>query len=180
MIFFRGTREAIGHFWLKHLLKQQKREVRLKAIGQIKTAAIIFDASSESGYQQARAFAQHMSAHQTQVKAIGYIDGHKQQMPYIGDQTYRFVTLKDFSFFFLPKTHTLKELVVTPFDALFVLTAKSFFPLKAFTSLSAAHLKVGFTGIWEEAMDLTFDLPNHSSEELAKQIIYYLGQIKTV
>jgi hypothetical protein len=178
--FFRRTREAIGHFWLKHLLKRQNREVRLKAIGQIKTAAIIFDASSENNYQQAREFAQHLIANQTEVKALGYIDGHKQQMPYIGDQTYCFVTLKDFSFFFLPKKPAIKELVVTPFDTLFVLTARSFFPLKAFTSLSAAHLKVGFTGIWEEAMDLTFDLPNHNSEELVKQINYYLGTIKTV
>ncbi len=179
MIFFRRTREAIGYWWLKHLLKRQKRTVRLKAIEQVQNAAILFDASSESSYHQAREFTQQLRANHTDVKTLGYINEQQQKMPYISDQTIGFITLKDFSFFFLPHSSWIKEFVETPFDALFVLTDQNCFPLKGITHLSTAHFKVGFTGIWDGAMDLTFEMPNHNPNELVQQINYYLGHIKT-
>ena len=178
MTFLKKPRETIGRYWLNNLLKGQHRTMKIRALDQLKTAAILFNASSERCYRQTKLFAKQLSQNQTQVKAIGYIESHKQVMPYIGDQTFVFITLNDFSFFYLPQSHQVKEFIATPFDALFILTANNYCALKTMAHLSIAHFKVGFTDIWDDAMDLTFEIPDHNSEELVKQINFYLNTIK--
>ncbi len=154
--------------------------MQIKTMDQIKTAAIVFDASSERCYRQTKLFEKQLSQNNTRVKVVGCIESRKQEMPFIGDQTSNFITLNDFSFFFLPSSHQVKELIATPFDALFMMSANNYFALKTMAHLSLAHFKVGFTAVWDDAMDLTFEIPDHNSEDLVKQINHYLSTIKIV
>jgi hypothetical protein len=82
--------------------------------------------------------------------------------------------LKDFSFFFLPKSPEVIEFISAKYDALFVFSTCKDFAAAAVLKLSNAGLKIGFAGINDDALDLTFELPGYEPDKLTEQIERYL------
>lgn len=175
MIPFRKQRETIGNFLLQRQLKKQHRHVQMKKISDLKNAGIFFDADSERCLKSVKTFIKKLQSQGTEVRALGYFNIIKPEKNFISDKTLYFSTLKDFSYFFLPKSEEVIEFTSAKPDALFVFsTCKDFAPT-AVLKLSKAGLKIGFAGVNDDALDLTFELPGYEPEKLIEQIERYLG-----
>ncbi len=179
MIPFRKQREAIGQFLLKRKLKKQRRDIKMQPLSEISSAAIFFDASSEQSRKESKALAKKLIANNVKVKSLGLFNTKEPELNFISDQNLYFATLKDFSFFFLPKSEEVTNLTKEKPDMLFIYSSEPSFPARTVVELSQASLKVGFAELWNNAPDLTFEIPNFNPKELTKQIERYLENIHT-
>ncbi len=146
----------------------------MKKLSEIEKAGIFFDASSNQCRKEVKSFIKQLTAKQVKVWSLGYFDTRDPDDNFISDKSVYFATLKDFSFFFLPKTEEVKEFTDRPLDALFVFSANNSLPATSVINSSIANLKVGFAGIYGKTLDLTFEIPGHEPENLTEQIIRYL------
>lgn len=174
MIIFRKQREIVGRFFLKRKLKKINRIVELKKINDIDSAGIFFDASSEECRKEAKSFIKKLKSKNIQTRAVGYFDTRQPDENFISDKNLYFSTLKDFSFFFLPKSEEIKEFINQKHDILFIFSVNDAFPAKAVIQMSLAHLKVGVTDTFDNAMDLTFEIDGNEPRKLIEQIENYL------
>jgi len=174
VILFKKQREKIGHWLLRNHLKNQKRNVEMKNMDAFAEAGIFFDASSEECRKTVKAFIKKLENRNIKTWSVGFFNTLEQEENFISDRKLYFSTLKDFSFFFLPESEELKEFIQRDLDALFVFSDEETFPATAVVKMSKAKLKVGFTGLFENAFDLTFEIPNHQPEQLTEQIERYL------
>lgn len=155
-------------------LKKVSRRVEMKKISEIESAGIFFDASSKECRLAARDFMKNLKSKDKQTWSLGYFDTKKPEEDFISDRNVYYSTLKDFSFFFLPKSDEIKEFISRKVDILFVFSVNDPFPAEAVIKKSGAHLKVGITGTFNNAMDLTFEINGHEPRKLIEQIENYL------
>ncbi|PWE00235.1 hypothetical protein DDZ16_07230 [Marinilabilia rubra] len=146
----------------------------MKKINEIDSAGIFFDASSEECRKEAKSFIKRLKSKNIQTWSVGYFDTEKPDENFISDKNLYFSTLKDFSFFFLPKSDELKEFINRKVDILFVFSDNDAFPAKAVIKMSLAHLKVGITDTFDNVMDLTFEINGNEPKKLIEQIENYL------
>jgi hypothetical protein len=159
---------------LRKTLKKSSRSVEMKKLTDLKNVGIFFDASSEKCLKEVKAFIKELNGQNINTKAIGFFNAKEAEDNLISDRKMFFATLKDFSFFFLPKSEELKEFTQNEMDALLVYSADDCFPATATIKLSKAKLKVGLSGKFDDALDLTFELANNAPEQLTEQIKRYL------
>ncbi len=146
----------------------------MKKLNDLKNVGIFFDASSEKCRKGVKAFIKELNTLHINTWAVGFFNMPGTGENLISDKKLYFASLKDFSFFFLPKSPELKEFVERDLDALFVYSADDAFPATAMIKLSKAKLKVGLTGRFDNGLDLTFELPVQEPEQLTEQIKRYL------
>jgi len=174
VILFKKLREQIGHWLLRKHLKNQKRNIEMKKVNEFKEIGIFFDASSEQCRKTVKAFIKKMEKTNINTWSIGFFNTSQQEENFISDKKLYFSTLKDFSFFFLPNGEELKEFIQKDLDALFVFSSDEAFPATSVVKMSRAKLKVGFARLFENALDLTFEIPDYEPEQLTEQIERYL------
>jgi hypothetical protein len=174
VILFRKLREKAGNWLLRKHLKKQKRNIEMKKLNKLTDVGIFFDASSEQCRKTVKAFIKKLDSQKTNARSIGFFNTLKPEEDFISDKKLYFSTLKDFSFFFLPKCEELNDFVEKDLDALFVFSAEDSFPATAVIKMSKAKLKVGFSHLFDDALDLTFEIPSHQPEQLTEQIERYL------
>lgn len=143
-------------------------------LNEITTAGIFFDASSDKCRKEVKAFMKTLASKQVKVKAFGYFDTRKPEDNFISDKTVYFATLQDFSFFFLPKTGEVFDFLNNPFDVLFVYSNNDTLAASSVVKFSKASLKVGFAGVYDKSLDLTFEIPEQEPDKLTEQIERYL------
>lgn len=146
----------------------------MKKLNDLKNVGIFFDASSEKCRKTVKAFIKELNTLNINTVAIGFFNMPAPENNFISDKKLYFASLKDFSFFFLPKSEELKTFIQKDLDALFVYSADDSFPAVALVKQSKAKLKVGLSGRFDNALDLTFELPNQGPEQLTEQIKRYL------
>ena len=151
----------------------------MQQLPNIRSVAIFFDASSEDCRKEAKSVIKKLSSEHIKVQALGFFNSKKPDMDFISDHNLYFATLKDFSFFFLPKSEEVKEFTNATPDMFFVYASTHTFPAQAVIELSRASLKIGFSGLWNHALDLTFEINSLNPKDLTKQVEQYLknGQI---
>jgi hypothetical protein len=155
-------------------LEEENRKIEMQKLNEINEAGIFFDAASEQCRKTVKTFIKGLSAKNINVWSLGYFDIKDPEESFISDKFLYFSTLKDFSFFFLPKTEEVKEFIMRPVDILFVFSAKDPLPAMAVVKLSIAKLKVGIAGKFDNALDLTFEIEGEEPEKLTEQIERYL------
>lgn len=146
----------------------------MKKLNELKEVGIFFDASSAQCRKTVKAFIKKMEKSDIKTHSIGFFNALQPEENFISDKKLYFSTLKDFSYFFLPDSEELKEFIQMDLNALFVFSAEESFPATSVIKMSNAKLKVGFTGLFEDALDLTFEIPDHEPEQLTEQIERYL------
>ncbi len=146
----------------------------MKKLSEIQKVGIFFDASSEKQRKAVKAFIKELNELKITTSALGFFNTHKPEENFISDRKLYFSSLKDFSFFFLPKSEEVREFTEQSPDALFVFAAGEAFPASAVVNLSRAHLKVGYSGLFGNALDLTFEISDAAPEGLIEQIKRYL------
>ncbi|MGQ1889821.1 DUF6913 domain-containing protein [Thermophagus sp. OGC60D27] len=176
MILFKKQRETVGNFLIRKNTKKDHRIVQLKKIRDWKKVGIFFDASSNQCRKTIKEFIRKIQSEGKQVQAVGYIETKKPEENLISDKTIYYSSLLDFSFFFLPKKEEIVSFISDKPDVLLVLTTNNSFPASAIVKLSKAGLKVGFSGIFDNDLDITFELSNPTPDMLIEQIEHYLGQ----
>jgi hypothetical protein len=174
VILLKKQREKIGRFLLKKKLEKVNRKIEMQKLNEINKAGIFFDAASEQCRKSVKTFIKGLSAKNINVWSLGYFDTKNPENSFISDKFLYFSTLKDFSFFFLPKTEEVKEFITRPVDILFVFSEKDPLPATAVVKSSVAKLKVGITGKFDNALDLTFEIEGKKPENLIEQIERYL------
>ncbi|MFW5754699.1 MAG: DUF6913 domain-containing protein [Marinilabiliaceae bacterium] len=177
MIPFRKQREAIGRFLLKRKLKKQRRDVKMKPLSGISSAAIFFDASSEACRKESKALGKKLIANHVKVRSLGLFNSKNPELNFISDKNLYFATLKDFSFFFLPKSEEVTTFASETPDMLFIYSSQPSFPAQAVVEMSRPSLRVGFAHLWNNALDLTFEIHDLNPRELTKQIERYLDNM---
>lgn len=174
MILFKNQREKLGRWLLRNNLKGIKRNVEMKKLNDLKNVGIFFDASSEKCRKTVKAFIKELNTLNINTVAIGFFNMPAPENNFISDKKLYFASLKDFSFFFLPKSEELKTFIQKDLDTLFVYSSDDSFPAVALVKQSKAKLKVGLSGRFDNALDLTFELPDQDPEQLTEQIKRYL------
>lgn len=159
---------------LRNALKKSSRSIEMKKLSDLKNVGIFFDSSSEKCQKEVKAFIKDLNSQNINSRAIGFFNAKEAEDNLISDKKLYYATLKDFSFFFLPKSEELKEFIQNEMDALFVYSANDVFPATATIRMSKARLKVGLSGKFEDALDLTFELSDNAPEHLTEQIKRYL------
>ena len=176
MILFKKQRELIGNLLIRKSIKQQKRTVQLKKIKDWEKVGIFFDASSKHCRTSIKEFIKKLQSEGKEVQALGYVETKKPEENLISDKTVYYSSLQDFSWFFLPQNKEVVSFISGKPDVLLVFTANNSFPTSAVVKLSDAALKVGFNGIFDNDLDLTFEISDPTPEKLREQIERYLGQ----
>jgi hypothetical protein len=176
MNFFKATRIKIGTMLLKSGLKNRKREVAAVGLGRVSTLGIVFDASKENNQKQIKEFLKHLPT-DVHFSAIGFIPNHKIENNYISDKTWNFFSEKDCDFFMQPKIESIQQFCNKKMDLLLVLDTRYHFPIEWISSMSLAKFKAGKSGDYNESLDFMIDLPEHSLENLLKELKHYLGQL---
>lgn len=174
MILFKKQREIIGSYLLRKKVKKQQRTVQLKKIDDWKKVGIFFDISSKQNRTTVRELIKKLQAKGKQVQALGFIEAPQTEENLISDKTIYYSTLLDFSYFFLPQKEEVVSFVSDKMDVLLVFTTQYSFAAEAVVKLSKANLKVGFSGIFDNDMDITFEISEPTPEKLVEQIERYL------
>ena len=146
----------------------------MQQLYKISSAAVFFDASSEQCRKESKALAKKLIANNVKVKSLGLFNSKKPELNFISDKNLYFGTLKDFSFFFLPKSEEITTFTGETPDMLFIYSSQPSFPARTVVEMSRASLKIGFAKLWDNALDLTFEIHNLNPKELTKQIDRYL------
>ena len=149
----------------------------MQPLSGISSAAIFFDASSEQCRKESKAMAKKLIAGNVKVKSLGLFNSKEPELNFISDKNLYFATLKDFSFFFLPKSEDITTFTSETPDMLFIYSSQPSFPAKTVVEMSRAYLKIGFAELWNNALDLTFEIHNLNPKELTKQIEKYLDNM---
>lgn len=159
---------------MRRKLRKAARSVEMKKISEIENAGIFFDASSADCRMAAKNFMKDLKSKDIQTWSLGYFDTKNPEEDFISDKNVYFSTLKDFSFFFLPKSDEVKEFISRKTGILVVFSMNDPFPAEAVVKMSCAHLKVGITNTFNNAMDLTFEINADEAGKLTDQIHRYL------
>lgn len=180
MEFFERLREKIA----LHLLKDKYKTVsdkRFVPLDAARSIVILYDASlPENDLAVKRIRDLIKLSNPTPVRVVGYHPYSHPQREYMSDALNSFVERKDFSFFYQPKTETIKTLLTNQNDLMMVLATKPVFALQILTRFMPALCKAGRNNLFDNDVDFLIDLPNESSiEKVGEAIVAHLGMIKS-
>ena len=159
-------------------MAQIRRNVKIINLKSVKSAAIIFEANDANNLKHVKEFMKHLPAN-SNISVMGYIDGKKENFPYIGDKVFDYITEQDFDFFMRPKQGAVTNFIEKQFDVLFVLHHKYYFPVDLLVGLSKAKFKVGQSGVYEKNLDFFIETKEKNFNYLISQILFYMDDIKT-
>lgn len=180
MAFAHKLRLSLGESRLRKKLKDVRREKRACNLAEARTAGILFDATDPSGFEPVKSLVSQLTDRGIQVQIIGFVNDKKVPDAYLLRRSFNFISRNELSWIYRPTSDFVDDFIKTPFDILFNLDLKNFYPTRYITTLSRAKFKAGLYQDDNEFLDFMISLkPNPSLENLIFQLLSYLGELKT-
>ena len=168
----------MGKFFYQKGIAHIHRNVRAVNFNSVKSAAIIFEANDVNNLKNVKELIKLFPVN-SEVHVLGYIDGKKENFPYIGDKVFDYITEQDFDFFMRPKQGIVTKFIEQQFDILIVMNHKYYFPVELILGLSKAKFKVGQSGVYERDLDFFIETKEKNFNYLITQLSFYLNNLKT-
>ncbi len=173
-----NIRESMASFKLKRALKKHPHKATTYNLQTAQTAGILYDADNPDNLKVVKELVNELKESGIKSQALGYISKTKREDNYIGDDVYSFVSKKDFSLFYSPKSESIKNFIDSPFHLLIVLTNNYQFAIDYMGNLSQAKFKIGRANIDNNLYDLMIEVTDDASiSDLKKHILHYLSII---
>lgn len=177
--------ESIKTRWAKRRLQKARecetRRVRACGLELANKVGILYDATDGEQFEVVRKLLFNLKNRIPVVKALGYVDSEALSDFHIQPLEFSFFCRKDLDRLGFPPEETIAEFCNTDFDILICLDMEDKIPINYVKIRSKAGFKVGFYS--EPNSDLldvmiSLDEENTSVEELVKQILHYLENIR--
>lgn len=171
-------------FFSKILVSQHKknnvRERKFHNFQSARSAGILFNASDNNIYAEAKALLAYFKQKQIKTEGMGFADKQQIDSFYKTYTGFNFFCQKDFNFFGKPKSQILKDFIEQPFDILIDLSFSDEISYHTICSMSLASFKAGPMGSRKEEYDFIIELKEEDGPaELIRQLKHYLETIET-
>lgn len=178
MITFEKIRHKLGNRILKHKFKSLKREKKFYSLSDTKSIGILFDASNEKSFKEAKAIITEFDEQGKRVYALGFVEKTETIGNYLYKKEVDFFSISKLKWNGIPESDTVNTFIENKFDMLIDLTLSNYFPLKYIMALSKAEFKVS-SKIHEEYADFVIDIDkNNTVKYFMEQVKHYLNIIK--
>ncbi|MBN2668988.1 MAG: hypothetical protein JXR60_07150 [Bacteroidales bacterium] len=172
-------KENIGWIILKGRLKKFQRQVRFHNFSSAKSVGVIFNATHQSNYENAKSFIELLKKDGLKAEALGFVDSKQVLDFYTHTNELDFFSKKNLNWFGKPNNPNTQAFIEKPFNILIDLTLDEDFPVQYIVALSNAEFKVGAQKTINNFYDFRIDLgENPQFEVLSKELIRYINMIK--
>ena len=164
------------------MLNQKRREVsRYKTYHNLKTAqsvGVIFDASQQKMFLQARNFIEKIDKRGIHVVGVGYVEKTESLDYFSEHRLINFFSIKNLTWYSKPVNEAVTKFSIEKFDILINLSLKKHLPLDYIVALSRAKFKVGGLPTKRKFYDLMINIPQEQNlNYFIQQIEHYLTVI---
>lgn len=178
---FESVKTRLAKRRLQKAQMGEPRRVRACGLISAKKVGIMHDATDEAQFEIARKLLFVLQKHISFVKALGFVDNKELSDFHLQPLEFSFFCKNDLDWLGFPKEEAVAEFCNTDFDILICLDLEDKVPINYVKIRSKAGFKVGFYS--ETNSDLldvmiSLDEENTSVEELVKQILHYLENIR--
>lgn len=177
-----NTRTWAGRLLLERKLRKTKREPRCTSFDNVKSVAIVWDASRPEEFSVISKFFHILTEQGKKVIIFGYYPGKSLPNTLIANRMITCLKRTEVDFLYRPVTPEADKFVKERFDVLIDINFRKQFTLEYITALSLASLKVGLAGSdpVSSPFDLMISLKNTESvENFLGHVLYYLGKINS-
>ena len=157
------------------------RYVRACSLQSANKVGIIYEATDEAQFEVVRKLLFKLKNQTSFVKALGYVDSEVLSDFHIQPLDFSFFCRKDLDWLGFPPEEMISEFCNADFDILFCLDIEEKTPLSYIKIRTKAGFKVGpYSNASSDVLDvmISLDEENLTVEELAKQIMHYLENIR--
>ena len=181
MPMFDGIKSGLARRKLLKARGVEPRSVHACGLESANKVGILHDATDEAQFEIARKLLFILQKHISFVKALGFVDSKELSDFHLQPLDFSFFCKNDLDWLGFPKEEAIAEFCNTDFDILICLDMEDKIPINYVKIKSKAGFKVGFYS--ETNSDLldvmiSLDEENSSIEELVKQILHYLENIR--
>lgn len=170
--------EKIGYYLLRRKVSQNKRKLVASNLESANSVGIIFNATNESSFLKASAFAEILTNRGIKVQCVGYVDNKSQLEFFAGIKDMLFFSRKDHNWLGRPKDVSVNAFAEKQFDILIDLSLRESLPVQYIVGLSKAKMKVGKymeAGYYDMMIDIS---KNPTLDNFITQIGIYLTMFK--
>ncbi len=170
--------EKIGYYLLRRKVSQNKRKLVANNLESANSVGVIFNATNESSFLKASAFAQSLTARGIKVQCVGYVDNKSQLEFFSGIKDMLFFSRKDHNWWGRPKDQAVNAFAEKHFDILIDLSLRESLPVQYIVGLSKAKMKVG-KYMEDSYYDMMIDISKEPTlDNFTKQLGVYLNMFK--
>ncbi|MBO4875044.1 MAG: hypothetical protein J5542_07035 [Bacteroidales bacterium] len=178
---FESIKTRLANRRLQKARGGETRRVRACGLELANKIGILYDATDEAQFEVVRRLLFKLKNTIPLVKALGYVDSEELSDFHIQPLEFSFFCHKDLDRLGFPSEEAIAEFCNADFDILLCLDIEEKIPLSYVKLRSKAGFKVGLYN--EKNSDLldvmiSLDEENSSVEELVKQVMHYLENIK--
>ena len=161
--------------------RHKKNNVRIRRFHNFqsaKTAGIIFNASDNVVYAEAKSLLAFFGQNKIKTEGLGYADKQQIESFYKTYTGFNFFCQKDINFLGSPKSQIVKDFVGQPFDILIDLSFSPEVVYDTICSMSMASFKTGTVSERIKEYDLIIEMKESNSPgDFIKQLKHYLETI---
>ena len=178
---FEGIKSSLARRKLLKVRDVESRLVRACGLGSANKVGILHDATDETQFEITRKLLFVLQKQISFVKSLGFVDSKELSDFHLQPLDFSFFCKNDLDWLGFPKDDIVAEFCNTDFDILICLDMEDKIPLNYVKIKSKAGFKVGFySETNSDLLDVMINLDeeNLSIEELVKQILHYLEDIR--
>jgi len=169
---FNNIKLKVGNYNLQRKLSNFKRKRESHNFKTAKTAGILFTPTDAVSFEQIKQFLAYLNTFKLQIYVLGYIDSKNIPENFLFWKGINLFSKKELNWNLIPNTPIVKDFIDKPFDLLFDLSLKNYFPIEYIARLSHSKFKIGRFTQEHASYDLMFDLNKD------KKLEYFLENIK--
>ncbi len=178
---FEGIKSKLVNSRLDAMYAGRERIVKSCGLSAAEKIGILYEASEQRQFDIVRRLMQVLQTKIPYVRSLGFVDSKELADFHIQPLEYSFFCRRDLNWYGLPSELAVSEFVNAGFDILLCLNIEEKIPLTYVMAASDAGFKVGlYSEQNAKILDVMLRLneENLDMEELSKQIIYYLENIR--
>lgn len=153
-------RDFLSKIWLKKQLTKHVREKRFHNFHSARKVGILFNASDQNVYYEAKQLQQYFTQNKIKVEGLGFASKDQIDAFYKTYTGFQFFCEKDFNYLKTPKGQMVVDFINEPFDILIDLSFSDLFYFTSICQLSVASFKSGAWELRKDCYDFYIDLNN--------------------
>lgn len=177
--YLEKIKQFVGSFLLERKYNPS-RSKRFIPLASAKSVIILYDAGIPENDLVVRKMKEAVkTVTPCEIHVVGYKHQGHHMESYMPDSANSYLSRKDFNFFYQPANETVKKLITSRYDVLFLLSAKPLFPLIVLARHIPAAFKAGRSNIADPDLDFLIDQPHEQSlEVLGENLFFHLNMLK--
>lgn len=171
-------KNKIGKLKLSKDVKTLQRDKTFHNFNTAKSVGIIFDGTTPSNYDVARAFAKFLTERKIRIYGLGIVESKEVSNFYSYYTGFNFFTIKDTNWQGIPSNHNVNDFINEKINILIDLHLNENFQLDYICAMSKAEFKIGALTTKHNNFDFMIDIStNPNLDFLCDQIKHYLSII---